>query len=154
MKTEKKKPAEIADILSMVSIAVVALLLILLFKVKGGFLGVVLGTVAVAALIYWFKEIKKIFKEEKAYPTEEAEWFYDITDEGESVTLIAKVPGPPEKVKVRLVNEKLEIEGGANFMRRIHVPKGAQLQHKSYINGVLHVKLQKTEMPNNKMPLK
>jgi len=154
MKTEKKKPAEIADILSMVSIAAVALLLILLFKVKGGFLGVVLGTVAVAALIYWFKEIKKTFKEEKAYPTEEAEWFYDITDEGESVTLIAKVPGPPEKVKVRLVNEKLEIEGGANFMRRIHVPKGAQLQHKSYINGVLHVKLQKTEMPNNKMPLK
>jgi HSP20 family molecular chaperone IbpA len=154
MKTEKRKPAEIADILSIISIAVAALLLILLFKVKGGILGIVLGTVAVAALIYWFTEIKKIFKEEKAYPKEEAEWFYDLTDEGESVTLIAKVPGPPEEVKVRLVNGKLEIEGGANFMRRVHVPKDAQLRHKSYINGVLHVKLQKTEMPNNKMPLK
>ena len=151
MKRRRKKPDELINILSIISIAVVALLLILLFKVKGGILGVVLGTIAVATLIYWLKEIKKIFREEKAYPTGEAEWFYDLINEGEGVTLIAKVPGPAEEVKVKLRKGVLEIRGGGNFVRRVQVPKEVQLQSKSYINGVLHVRLQKVKTPTNKM---
>ena len=154
MKREREKMDELTSTLSMISIAVVALLLILLFKVKGGIFGMVLGTIAVAALIYWLKEIKKIFREKKAYSPEEVEWFYDLIDEGETITLIAKVPGPAEEVKVRLINSNLEIKGGGNFMRRVHVPEGAQLQKKSYINGVLHVKIQRVETPSNKMSTK
>ena len=143
MKRKRKNSEEPLNILSIISIAVVALLLILLFKVKGGILGMVLGAVAVATLIYWLKEIKKIFREEKAYPTGEVEWFYDLIDDGEGVTLIAKVPGPAEEVKVRLHKGVLEIRGGGNFERRVQVPKEVELQDKSYINGVLHVRLQK-----------
>jgi HSP20 family molecular chaperone IbpA len=149
MKRERKRPGELTDIISMIGIAVVALLLILLFKVKGGILGMVLGTIAVAALIYWLKEIKKIFREER-FHSEEAEWFYDLIDEEEGVTLIARVPGPAEEVKVRLVGGMLEIKGGGNFMQRIHVPKGLQLQKISYINGVLHVRLQRVKESNYK----
>ncbi len=151
MKREREKPAELGNILSIISIAVVALLLILIFKIKGGILGIVLGTIAVAALIYWLKEIKKLFREEKVHHPEEDEWFYDLINEDEGVTLIAKVPGPAEKVKVKLMNDILEIRGGENFMRRVHVPKGARLQNKSYVNGVLHVKLQRVKMPKNKV---
>jgi predicted PurR-regulated permease PerM len=71
MKRERRRPGELTDMLSMIGIAVVALLIILLFKVKGGILGMVLGTIAVAALIYWLKEIKRIFREEKPYSLEE-----------------------------------------------------------------------------------
>jgi len=154
MKRERQKPELLTNILSIMSIAVVALLLILLFKVKGGILGMVLGTIAVAALIYWLKEIKKILGEEKALSPEEAEWFYDLIEEGEGLTLIAKVPGPAEKVKVRLINEILEIKGSGNFMQRLHVPKGAQLQDKSYVNGILHVRLQRLKTPSNQISSK
>lgn len=155
MKRDREKPGELlTDILSIMSVAVVALLLILLFKVKGGILGMVLGTIAVAALIYWLKEIKKIFGEEKALSPEEVEWFYDLIEEGEGLTLIAKVPGPAERVKVRLINEILEIEGSGNFMQRVHVPKGAQLQDKSYVHGILHIKLQRLKTFNNQISSK
>ena len=135
MKRKRKNPEETLNILSIISITVVALLLILLFKVKGGILGMVLGAIAVAALIYWLKEIKKIWGE--------VEWFYDLFDDGEGVTLIAKVPGPVEEVKVSLQKGVLEIRGGGNFERRVQVPKEVELQDKSYINGVLHVRLRK-----------
>ena len=53
MRRKEGKPDELLkNVLSIVSIAVVALLLIVLFKLKGGILGMVLGTIAVAALIY------------------------------------------------------------------------------------------------------
>lgn len=154
MRIGSEKPDELINILSIISIAVVAPLLILLFKFKGGILGMVLGTVAVASLIYWLKEIREISREEKVPSQEEDDWFYDLIKEGGSVTLIAKVPGPAEEVKVRLVNHILEIKGGGTFIRRVNVPEGSQLQSKSYINRVLYVKLQRVKTPKSKLPSK
>jgi len=114
----------------------------------------VLGTVAVAALIYWLMEIKKIFGKQKLPSSEESEWFYDLIEDKDNVTFIAKVPGPARAVEVKTVGDMLEIKGGGNFMQRVQLPKGSTLQDKSYINGVLHVKLQKTETHNNMIPSK
>jgi len=152
MRRKEEKPDELLkNVLSIVSIAVVALLLIVLFKLKGGILGMVLGTIAVAALIYWLMEIKKIFREEKPPSSEESEWFYDLIEEEENITFIAKVPGPAREVKVKIVGDMLEIKGGRNFMQRVQIPKGIRLKNKSYTNGVLHIKLQKTATPNHKI---
>jgi len=147
-----ERPGELKDILSIISIAVVALLLIILFKLKGGILGIVVGTIAVVTLIYWLREIRKIFKEEKPYYPGEAEWFFDLLNEEEGVTFIARVPGPAEEVKVKLINNVLEIKGSGDFMRKVEVPEGTRLQNKSYINGVLHVRLQRVKTPDNRMP--
>ena len=151
MKREREKPQELLkNMLSIVSITAVALLIIILFKVKGGVFGIVLGTIAVATLIYWLMEIKKIFREEKICSEEEPEWFYDLIEEGEGLVFVAKVPGPAREVKVRLVDETLEVKGGGNFTRRVHMPKGVQLLNKSYSNSVLHVKLRQMEKPDKK----
>jgi len=147
-----ERPGELKDILSIISIAIVALFLIMLFKLKGGILGIVLGTIAVVALIYWLREIRKILTEEKPYSAAEAEWFYDLINEEEGVIFIAKVPGPAQKVKVRLINNILEVKGSGDFMRRVQVPEGTRLQNKSYINGVLHVRLQRVKTPASRMP--
>lgn len=151
---EGKSDELLRNVLSIVSIAVVALLLIILFKLKGGILGMVLGTIAVAALIYWLLETKKIFKEQKAPASEEHEWFYDLIEEEENITFVAKVPGPAREVKAKIVGDMLEIKGGGNFLQRVQMPKGTRLQDKSYVSGVLHLKLQKTATPNNKIPSK
>jgi len=153
MRRKEEKSDELPrNVLSIVSIAVVALFLILLFRLKGGILGIVLGTIAVAALIYWLMEMKKIFGEQKVPSAEESEWFYDLIEEGENITFTAKVPGPAREVKVKIVDDMLEIEGGGNFLQRVQIPRGTRLQDKSYVNGVLHLKLQKTVKPNGRTP--
>ena len=141
----------VRDALSIVSIAIVSLFIILIFKLKGGVIGIALGTVAVAALIYWLIEIKKIFKEQNAPASEEHEWFYDLIEEEEYITFVAKVPGPAKEVKVKVVGDTLEIKGGRNFFQKVQIPKGTRLQDKTYTNGILHLKLQKTATLNNKM---
>lgn len=155
MRRKKEISDELLEnVLSLVGIAAVALFLIVLFRLKGGILGVVLGTIAVAALIYWLMEIRKIFRERKPPSPQGYEWFYDLFEEGEHITLIARVPGPSKEVKIKIVDDMLVIRGGGDFVQRIQMPKGARLQNKSYVNGVLHVKLQRTTVPNNKMPSK
>jgi HSP20 family molecular chaperone IbpA len=149
MKRKREKPNELLkNALSIVSIVVVAALLIVLFRLKGGILGIVLGTVAVAALIYWLMELKKIFREQEAPFPEEAEWFYDLIEERGTIAFTGKVPGPAKEVKVKIVGDMLEIKGGRNFSQRVQIPRGTKLQDKSYIGGVLQVKLQRTEMPS------
>lgn len=140
---ESERKDELLNVLSAASIAMAALFLILLFKVKGGLLGLVLGAVAVATLFYWLREIRSLFREESAYPKDEAEFFYDLLDDGEALIFVAKVPGPAEEVEAKLEQGFLEIRGGGNFFRAVKVSKEVELQTKSYINGVLHVKLQK-----------
>lgn len=151
MKRERESSQELLkNALLIVSIVAAALLLIVLFKVKGGILGIILGTIAVAMLIYWLMEINKIFREEKIPSSEEHEWFYDLVEERENVTFIAKVPGPAKEVRLKIVgnSDMLEIKGGGSFTRRVKIPRGARLQEKSYINGVLYVKFQKMETSN------
>lgn len=143
MKRKQKSPEIPLNILAIISVAAAVLLLIVIFKFKGGILGMVLGAIVVAVLIYWLREMNKIVGEERAYPTSEAEWFYDLIDKGESIVLTANVPGPPEDVKVELHEGLLEIRGGGGFTQRVEVPKEAKIKDKSYINGVLHVSLQR-----------
>ena len=42
-----------------ISVAAAAIILLLLFKAKGGLLGLILGVVAVAVLVYWLVEVRR-----------------------------------------------------------------------------------------------
>jgi HSP20 family molecular chaperone IbpA len=150
LKRKLKNTTDLFDVVSIVSTTIVALVLIVLFKVKAGILGIGLGAIAVVTLIYWLKEAKKLLREEEDYrrvkrtiETKEAEWFYDLTDDGDSMTLTAEVPGPAEQVNVRLHDGILEIRVGTKFTRRVQVSQRVTIQDRSYINGVLRVRLKK-----------
>lgn len=148
---ESKRKDELLNVLSMAGVAVVALFLILLFKVKGGLLGMILGVVAVATLIYWLREMRSLFRV-GAYPKGGAEFFYDLLDDGEALIFVAKVPGPAEEVEAKLEQGFLEIRGGGKFFRTVKVSEEVELQTKSYINGVLHIKLQRIRrIPKDKI---
>ena len=137
------KQDELLGSLLLVAVAIVIILLIVLFKLKGGILGVIIGIIAAAALTYWVIEVKRILKEQKAPSLGKHEWFYDLIEEGENVTFVAKVPGPAQEVKVKIVGGMLEVEGGGGFLKRIRVPKNVELEDKKYVNGILHVRLRK-----------
>jgi len=115
-------------------------LLIVIFKVKGGLLGITLGSVVVLALIYWMREIKRIFNIQEE-PVEKHDWLYDIIEDGENIIFVARVPGPPEKVDVKIGDGVLEVKGGEGFSKRVEIPRNVKLLEKSYVNGVLRLKL-------------
>ncbi len=151
LKQGGEKPDELLrSVLTIVGIAVAVILLIVLFKLKGGVLGVIIGTIAAVALIFWLVEAKRIFEGYKAQSSEEYEWFYDLIEEDEKITFAAKVPGPAEEVKVKIVGGMLEVKGGGNFLKRIRVPRGLTLEDEKYVNGILQVKLRKTKTLHQK----
>ncbi|MBS7639568.1 MAG: Hsp20/alpha crystallin family protein [Candidatus Bathyarchaeia archaeon] len=138
---ERRPSNLLRDVILAVSVAIAILLLILIFKIKGGLIGMVLGAVTVAALIYWLREVERIFRQETQ--PDEADWLYEIIENGENIIFIARVPGPPDKVKVKIADGTMEIRGGGDFLRRVEIPRGVKILEKSYSNGVLRIKFQR-----------
>ncbi|MBS7606504.1 Hsp20/alpha crystallin family protein [Candidatus Bathyarchaeota archaeon] len=148
---EKRTGALLRDLILAVSAAIAILLIILVFKVKGGFIGIALGTITIIALIYWLREVRRIFQQqENMYPAEH-DWLYEFIEEGENLILVASVPGPSERVKIKIIDSFIEIRGGGNFVRRVQIPKDVRIVEKSYANGVLRVKLHKTAASNSQI---
>lgn len=122
-----------------------------IFKLKGGLIGLVLGAIAVIAVIYWMIEIKRIFYEKRENAIEEREWLFDLIEGEEDIIFVARVPGPPEDVRVKIIDGTLEIKGGGNFLKKVQVPKGARLLEKSYKNGVLQLRLQRPKIEQKRL---
>ena len=149
-----KREEYLKNLMSIVSVAMAAILLIFIFRVRGGLIGVVVGFATIAALIYWLREIKRLFGEEEGSSIQEdVDWFYDIIDQDENLMFVARVPGPAGKVKVKLVNGSLEVRGGGNFIKKIRIPQIVKIQNTSYVNGVLRVNLQKVGKKAERKPL-
>lgn len=151
MAYKRNRSRELPKNLILVSSAIIAILLIIIiFKVKGGLIGIVLGAITVVALIYWLKEVKRIFREESAAHTEN-DWLYEFIEMNEDLIFIASVPGPPREVKVRVVDSTMEIRGGGNFIRRIEMPRNTKIIEKSYSNGVLRIRMRRTSVSNREV---
>jgi len=134
----------LANLMILAGIIVAAIFIIAVFKLKGGLLGLVLGTMAVIAMIYWVREIKRVFNEKSETgfaDMEERDWFYDLIEEEENIIFVARVPGPPKEIKVKVADGILEIRGGGGFAKKVQIPENVKLLEKSYLNGVLRLKL-------------
>ncbi|MCW4043057.1 MAG: Hsp20/alpha crystallin family protein, partial [Candidatus Bathyarchaeota archaeon] len=109
-----------------------------------GLLGIVLGGLAVALVIYWILEIRKTMKTEfKVRGIEAREWAPDIIENKDEIVVVGKVPGPREKVKVLLEENFLEVKGGLGFRKIVKLPSKIVSFNTSYNNGVLEVRLKK-----------
>lgn len=118
-------------------------MVILFFKLKSGVQGIIVGAIAVAALIYWLVEINKILKENKTSSLRGHELFYDLFEDEEGITILMKMPGQFNDVEVKVSGENLEIKGNGKLLQRLQIPREAKLKEKSYVKGVLQVRLQK-----------
>jgi len=117
------------------------LLLLLLFsltlRIGRGVLGLILIGVIILLGVYWFKEVKKALKTYRPrikYPLE-------LVEDGDLLTLTAQVPGPEEEVSIKISGRKLLIRGGRGFKRVVKLPYPVKILKRSYINGILHLKL-------------
>ena len=114
-----------------------------------GFVSFILIGVAAVTMIYWVRVLKKMaVSQQPKYTAREQEtknWVYDlIKGEGEFV-FVAEVPGPEDKIMVRLIDGILYIRGGGNFSKEVPIEgsNDMQIHDFKYRNGVLTLRVKK-----------
>jgi len=114
-----------------------------------GFVSFILVGVAAVTMFYWVRVLKKMTKDQKpAFKAREVEpknWVYDlIKGEGDFV-FVAEVPGPEDKIMVRLIDGVLYIRGTGNFSKEIPIEGSNDMQifDFKFRNGVLTLRIKK-----------
>ena len=108
---------------------------------------VLIGAGAITA-IYWISVIKKMAKEVVVpkFTAKEAEaknWVYDLIKGENEIVFVAEVPGPDDKIMVRLIDGILYVRGSSRFSKEIPIEGSSQMQITDfkYRNGVLTLKI-------------
>ena len=108
---------------------------------------VLIGAGAITA-IYWISVIKKMAKQVVVpkFTAREAEaknWVYDLIKGENEIVFVAEVPGPDDKIMVRLIDGILYVRGSSRFSKEIPIEGSSQMQITDfkYRNGVLTLKI-------------
>ena len=112
-------------------------------KADGSFVAFILIGVATITTIYWVRVIKKMLKNIKPKysprETEAKNWVYELIKGENQFVFVAEVPGPDDKIMVRLIDGMLYIRGSGGFSKEVQI-EGSNLMKISefkYRNGVL-----------------
>jgi len=116
-------------------------------RAEGNFVNFILIGVATITTFYWVRVIKKMLKNVKPkYTAREAEaknWVYDLIKGENQFVFVAEVPGPDDKIMVRLIDGMLYIRGSGGFSKEVPI-EGSNEMHVSdfkYSNGVLTLRI-------------
>ena len=113
-----------------------------------GFVSFILISAAALTIFFWVRVLKKITKDQKPLYSKVREqetknWVYDlIKSEGEFV-FVAEVPGPEDKIAVRLIDGILYIHGTSGFSKEVPIEEVGNMQivDFKYRNGVLTLRI-------------
>jgi hypothetical protein len=123
--------------------------IVYLMSQKGGESSVsfILIGVATITTIYWVRVIKKMLKNVKPkYTAREAEaknWVYDLIKGENQFVFVSEVPGPDDKIMVRLIDGMLYVRGSGGFSKEVKIEGSGQMQISDfkYRNGVLTLRI-------------
>jgi hypothetical protein len=113
----------------------------------GSSVSFILIGVATITTIYWVRVIKKMMKNVKPkYTAQEAEaknWVYDLIKGENQFVFVSEVPGPDDKIMVRLIDGMLYVRGSGGFSKEVQIEGSNQMQIADfkYINGVLTLQI-------------
>ena len=103
--------------------------------------------VATITTIYWVRVLKKMLKNVKPkYSAREAEvknWVYDLIKGENQFIFVAEVPGPDDKIMVRLIEGILYIKGTGGFSKEVVIENSNEMKISDfkYRNGVLTLRI-------------
>jgi len=103
--------------------------------------------VATITTIYWVRVLKKMLKNVKPkYSAREAEvknWVYDLIKGENQFVFVAEVPGPDDKIMVRLIEGILYIRGTSGFSKEVQIEGSNKMKISDfkYRNGVLTLRI-------------
>ena len=117
-------------------------------KTDYGSVSFILVGAAAITIFYWVRILKKMTKDQKPLYSKMREqetknWVYDlIKSEGEFV-FVADVPGPEDKIAVRLIDGILYVRGTSGFSKEVPIEGADNLKifDFKYRNGVLTLKI-------------
>ena len=113
----------------------------------GTFVSFILIGLATITTIYWVKVLKKMLKNVKPkYTAREAEaknWVYDLIKGEKQFVFVSEVPGPDDKIMVRLIDGVLYVRGSGGFSKEVRIEGSNQMQITDfkYRNGVLTLRI-------------
>ena len=116
-------------------------------RADGSFVSFILIGVATITTIYWVRVLKKMLKNIKPkYTAREAEaknWVYDLIKGENQFVFVAEVPGPDDKIMVRLIDGMLYVRGSGGFSKEVKIEGSNQMQIADfkYRNGVLTLRI-------------
>ena len=116
-------------------------------RADGNFVAFILIGIAAVTTIYWASVFKKMLKNVKPkYTAREAEaknWVYDLIKGENQFVFVAEVPGPDDKIMVRLIDGMLYVRGSGGFSKEIQIEGSNQMKIADfkYRNGVLTLRI-------------
>ncbi len=117
-------------------------------RADSGFVSFILIGAAAITMFYWVRVLKKLAKDHKPVYTQTMEqetknWVYDLIKGENEFVFVAEVPGPEDKIAVRLVSGVLYIRGTSGFSKEIPIPDASEMQifDFKYRNGVLTLRI-------------
>lgn len=111
------------------------------------YVGFILVGVAAVTMLYWGRVLKKMVKEQKPkYTAPEQEtknWIYDLIKGDGEFIFVAEVPGPDDRIMVRLIDGMLHIRGSGGFVKEVPIEgsQNMQVADFKYRNGVLTLRI-------------
>ena len=112
-----------------------------------GFVSFILIGIALATIIYWTTIIKKMVRTGKpkftARDQESKNWVYDLIKGDQETVFVAEVPGPEDKIMVRLIDGILYVRGSQGFSKQVPIEGSNEMQISDfkYRNGVLTLRI-------------
>ncbi len=116
-------------------------------RADGSFVNFILIGVATITTFYWVRVLKKMLKNVKPkYTAREAEaknWVYDLIKGENQFVFVAEVPGPDDKIMVRLIEGILYIKGTGGFSKEVVIENSNEMKISDfkYRNGVLTLRI-------------
>lgn len=116
-------------------------------RAEGNFVNFILIGVATITTFYWVRVLKKMLKNVKPkYTAREAEaknWVYDLIKGENQFVFVAEVPGPDDKIMVRLIEGILYVRGTGGFSKEVPIEGSNQMKISEfkYRNGVLTLRI-------------
>ncbi|CAD6368945.1 conserved hypothetical protein [metagenome] len=114
-----------------------------------GFVSFILIGAAAITMFYWVHVLKKMTKDQKPiYNIREQEtknWVYDLIKGEDDFVFVSEVPGPEDKIAVRLIDGILYIRGSMGFSKEVPIQGSNEMQigDFKYRNGVLTLRIKK-----------
>ena len=125
----------------------IGVIYVMTHRADGSFVNFILVGVATVTTIYWVHIIKKMLKNVKPkYTAREAEaknWVYDLIKGDNQFVFVAEVPGPDDKIMVRLIDGMLYVRGSGGFSKEVQIECSNKMKISDfkYRNGVLTLRI-------------
>ena len=116
-------------------------------RADNAFVGFILVGAALITIVYWTVVIKKMVLTGKpkftAREQESKNWVYDLIKGEQETVFVAEVPGPEDKIMVRLIDGILYVRGSQGFSKEVPIEGSTNMQigDFKYRNGVLTLRI-------------